>query len=94
MFALAGTFGSLGILCLTNAFRLAPAATVSPFEYSALIWAALLGYLLWQEVPDRFIVLGATIVISSGIYILYRETIKTGRVQPKLPGMSPDDIGQ
>ena len=94
LFALAGTFGSLGILCLTHAFRLAPAATVSPFEYSALIWATLLGYLLWQEVPDKFIVLGTVIVISSGMYILYRETIKTGTVQPKLPGMSPDDIGQ
>ena len=94
LFALAGTFGSLGILCLTNAFRLAPAATVSPFEYSALIWAALLGYFLWQEIPDKFIVLGSTVVISSGMYILYRETIKTGGVQPKLPGMSPDDIGQ
>ena len=94
LFALAGTFGSLGILCLTNAFRLAPAATVSPFEYSALIWAALLGYIIWQEIPDKFIVLGATVVISSGMYILYRETVKTGRVQPKLPGMSPDDIGQ
>ena len=49
LFAIAGTFGSLGILCLTNAFRLAPVATVSPFEYTALIWAALLGYLIWQE---------------------------------------------
>ena len=94
LFALAGTFGSLGIMCLTNAFRLAPAATVSPFEYSALIWAALLGYVIWQEVPDKFVVVGASIVITSGMYILYRETIKTGKVEPKLPSMSPDDIGR
>jgi len=94
LFAIAGAFGSIGILCLTNAFRLAPVATVSPFEYTALIWATILGYLLWQELPDKYTLLGTCIVIASGLYILYRETMKTGKVQPKLPGMSPDDIGQ
>jgi drug/metabolite transporter (DMT)-like permease len=94
LFAIAGTFGSLGILFLTNAFRLAPVATVSPFEYTALIWATLFGYLLWQELPDSFTLFGASIVIASGLYILYRETMKTGQFQPKLPGMSPDDTGQ
>ena len=85
LFALAGALGSLGIVCLTNAFRLAPAATVSPFEYTALIWATLLGYLLWSELPDRFTLLGAAIVISSGLYILYRETILAKRtVVPRL----------
>ncbi len=94
LFAAAGTFGSLGILCLTNAFRLAPVAVVSPFEYTALIWATILGYLLWQELPDPLTVFGASIVIVSGLYIFYRETVKTGSAQPKLPGMSPDDTGQ
>jgi drug/metabolite transporter (DMT)-like permease len=93
LFAVAGTFGSLGILFLTNAFRLAPVATVSPFEYTALIWATLLGYLIWQELPDSLTLLGAAIVVASGLYILYRETVKTGEFKPKLPGMSPDDTG-
>jgi len=74
LFAIAGTFGSFGILCLTNAFRLTPVATVAPFEYTALIWATLLGYLLWDELPDRYTLLGAAVVVSSGLYILYRET--------------------
>jgi drug/metabolite transporter (DMT)-like permease len=82
LFAIAGTFGSLGILCLTNAFRLAPVATASPFEYTALIWATLFGYLLWQELPDKFIVIGAVIVVASGLYILYRETWNTGMTRP------------
>ena len=94
LFALAGLFGSVGVICLTHAFRLAPAATISPFEYSALIWASLLGFLLWGELPDRITLLGAAIVISSGLYIIYRETIKIGRARPKLPSMSPDDTGQ
>jgi drug/metabolite transporter (DMT)-like permease len=94
LFALAGLFGSVGVMCLTHAFRLAPVATVTPFEYSALIWATLLGYLLWGELPDSYTLIGAGIVISSGLYIVYRETIKVGRARPQLPSMSPDDTGQ
>jgi drug/metabolite transporter (DMT)-like permease len=94
LFALAGAFGSVGVMCLTRAFRMAPAAAISPFEYSALIWATLLGFLLWRELPDTPTLVGAGIVVASGLYIFYRETIKVGRAQPKLPSMSPDDIGQ
>jgi drug/metabolite transporter (DMT)-like permease len=93
LFALAGLFGSVGVMCLTHAFRLAPVAVVSPFEYTALIWATLLGFLLWDELPDSYTLIGAGIVISSGLYIIYRETIKIGRARPQLPSMSPDDTG-
>lgn len=94
LFTLAGVFGSVGILCLTQAFRLAPVAVVSPFEYSALIWAAMLGFALWGELPDALTVAGASVVAASGLYILYRETVKMGRARPKLPSMSPDEPGQ
>ena len=94
LFALAGIFGSVGVICVTHAFRLAPVATISPFEYSALIWATLLGFLLWGELPDNITLIGAIIVTSSGLYIIYRETIKVGRARPQLPSMSPDDTGQ
>jgi len=83
VFAVVGALGSAGIFCITQAFRLAPAATVSPYEYTAMIWATLLGYLLWQELPDRFTLAGSAIVISSGLYILYRETIR--RPRPAIP---------
>lgn len=91
LFALAGTFGSVGILCLTHALRLAPAAVVSPFEYTALIWATILGYLLWDELPDAVTVIGALIVSASGIYILYRETRGAGRDSR---GAGPEDARQ
>lgn len=94
LFALAGMFGSVGVMCLTHAFRLGPAAVISPFEYSALIWATLIGYLVWGELPDGFTLVGAVIVISSGLYIIYRETAKGGRVRAELPSMSPDDTVQ
>ena len=94
LFALAGMFGSFGVVCVTHAFRLGPAAVISPFEYSALIWATLLGYLLWGELPDTMTLVGAVIVISSGLYLIYRETIRVGRARPQLPSMSPDDAVQ
>ncbi len=94
LFALAGLFGSVGVMCLTHAFRLGPAAVISPFEYSALIWATLLGFLLWSELPDKYTLVGAGVVISSGLYIIYRETIKVGRARSQLPSMSPDDTGE
>jgi drug/metabolite transporter (DMT)-like permease len=94
LFALAGLFGSIGVMCLTHAFRMAPAAAIAPFEYTALVWATLLGYLVWGELPDRYTLVGALVVIASGLYIIYRETRKSGRSSPKLPSISPDDTGQ
>lgn len=94
LFAFAGFFGSIGVMCLTHAFRMAPAAAIAPFEYTALVWATLLGYLVWGELPDRYTLVGALVVIASGLYIIYRETRKSGRASPKLPSISPDDTGQ
>lgn len=91
LFALAGCFGSVGVICITNAFRLGPAAVISPFEYSALIWASLLGYIFWQELPDLGTVAGAVIVVASGLYIVYRETRKTGDKTSQLSSMAVDD---
>ena len=91
LFAIAGLFGSVGIMCITHAFRLAPAALITPFEYSSLLWAALLGFLLWGDLPDSYTLAGAAIVIASGLYIIYRETAKTGRTPAKVTSMSPDD---
>ena len=94
LFALAGTFGSVGVMCVTHAFRLGPAAVISPFEYSALIWASLLGYLFWDELPDSITLVGAGVVIASGLYIVYRETKRAVGTQAKLSSMSPDDSVQ
>ena len=57
-----------------EAFRYAEAAVVSPFEYSAVLWAMLYGFLIWDDVPDRWIIAGSAIVIGSGLYILHRES--------------------
>jgi len=75
VFALSGLFGGMGFVCINGAFRRAPAAILVPFEYTALIWAAAVGYLLWGEVPARTTWLGAAFITASGLFVLYRETV-------------------
>jgi drug/metabolite transporter (DMT)-like permease len=76
IFLVMALFGTLGITLTSHAFRLAPAAVVAPFDYTALVWASGLGWLLWSEIPDAWTYAGAAIVIASGIYIVIRETRK------------------
>ncbi|GAB4530241.1 MAG: DMT family transporter [Roseibium sp.] len=73
LFAGIAVFGTVGITLMTQAFRLAPAAVVAPFDYTALLWATLLGWLLWDEFPDGATFVGAAVIIASGIYIVWRE---------------------
>jgi len=56
------------------AFQNGEAAAVAPFRYSAAIWAVTFGYLMFGDLPDLFVIVGGAIVISSGLYILHRET--------------------
>ena len=57
-----------------NGYRGAPTALLAPLEYSALVGGAIAGYLIWDEVPDRWVVTGATTIIASGTYLVFRET--------------------
>jgi drug/metabolite transporter (DMT)-like permease len=65
--------GGIAQLALTGALRLAPVALVMPMDYSALLWASLLGWLLFQQLPSHWTWLGAPIVIAAGLVILWRE---------------------
>jgi drug/metabolite transporter (DMT)-like permease len=73
---LMGVFGSFGHWLLILAHRRAPAPVLSPFMYTQIIWMILLGYLVFGDAPDRFTLLGAGVVIASGLYLLYRERVR------------------
>lgn len=64
---------------MIEAFRLGEAALVAPFKYSSLLWAIALGFLMFGDVPDVWTLLGASIVIGAGLYILRRETARRRR---------------
>ena len=74
LLAAVGILGGVAQLAFTRAFRLAPAAVISPFDYTGLLYAGALGYYVWGDVPTATFLVGAAIVMASGLYILYRET--------------------
>jgi|SRR5579859_961826 drug/metabolite transporter (DMT)-like permease len=74
LLAAVGILGGVAQLAFTRAFRLAPAAVISPFDYTGLLYAGVIGYYLWGDVPTAMFLVGAAIVMASGLYILYRET--------------------
>src|SRR5471030_410666 len=68
-----GVLGSLGHFFLISGHKLAPAAVLSPFIYTQLIWVVIFGYLVFDHVPNTWTMAGAAVVIGSGLYLLYRE---------------------
>ena len=63
----------LGHLGIAQAFKIAPVALIAPFEYMALVWATLLGYLIWNELPQTLSFVGMFVIFISGLYLVKRE---------------------
>lgn len=68
-----GLLGGVAQILMTVAFKHADIAVIAPFEYTAIVWATLFGYVFWSEVPGLNIWLGVAIVMASGLFILFRE---------------------
>lgn len=73
LFALAGVCSVISWVGIVGGYRRASPALLAPFEYTALIGGAIAGYLIWDEVPDRWVIVGAFIIIGSGLFVVYRE---------------------
>jgi len=73
LFIMAGLCSALAWVGIVGGYRRAPPAMLAPFEYTALIGAAIAGYLIWDEVPDIWVVAGGLVIIGSGLFIVYRE---------------------
>lgn len=65
-----GAFAIIGHFALINAFRLATASSVAPFSYSMLIWSTVFGYLVFDQLPEYWAILGAAVIVIGGIIIL------------------------
>ncbi len=74
LFVAVGAIGAAAQLFLIRAFTTTEAAVVAPFAYLGLIFAAGWGFVLFGEVPDRWSVAGATIIVAAGLYVWHRET--------------------
>jgi drug/metabolite transporter (DMT)-like permease len=70
---LCGLSGGVGHHMVIEAHRLAPAPTLAPFLYTQIVWMTLIGFLVFGDLPDRWTIAGAAVVVASGLYLLYRE---------------------
>jgi drug/metabolite transporter (DMT)-like permease len=59
---------------MIKAFEKAPASLLAPFNYTSLIWATILGFFLFGDLPDGWTIFGAAIIVSSGLYLVRRES--------------------
>ena len=69
----ASVFSLLGHLCVIYSLRSGEMAAVAPFRYAGIVWAILLGFLIWKELPDSLSLGGISILVSAGLYTFYRE---------------------
>lgn len=76
VFVALGVFGGGGHYCLTKAYESGAAAIISPFNYLQLVGAIITGYLLFGDLPDEMTLIGAGIIVASGLYIAHREGVR------------------
>lgn len=65
-----GIFGGIGWMLMAQAYKSAPASTIAPFHYSEILTGALLGFIVWNDVPSLNLIIGAVIIVASGLYIV------------------------
>ena len=84
MLITAGVIGGIGQICLTAAYRHAPASVVAPFDYTSMLLALALAYFWFSEIPTLWTITGAAAIITSGVVILWREQ-RLGRTRADSP---------
>jgi drug/metabolite transporter (DMT)-like permease len=68
-----GICGGLAHILLTESYRLAPASLIAPFDYTSMLWALVLGFLVFGEVPAVLVFVGAGIIAAAGLFVIWRE---------------------
>jgi|GEM_PF-60601 len=75
LMAFLGLVAMVAFACVNRSLKLAPASVVVPYQYTMIVWAVALGWLVFGDVPDAFTLAGAAIIIGAGLYIFWREQI-------------------
>jgi drug/metabolite transporter (DMT)-like permease len=87
LLAFAGIGNGIAQFWWTRSLSLAPPSAVVPFNYLSLVWATILEFAIWGDRPSESLLFGSTIVVASGLYILWRETLR--RRRPVVAGAAP-----
>lgn len=92
LLAFAAVLLLIGYQCIIMALRTGDISAVAPFRYSALLWAMLLGYVVFGDWPDTMMVTGATIIVLSGLYAFYRERARTQPMTASTTDLPPERV--
>jgi drug/metabolite transporter (DMT)-like permease len=87
LLSLFGVFSIMALACVNRSLKLAPASVVVPYQYTLIVWAIVLGYTVFGDVPDLLTLIGAVIIVVAGLYIFWRE--QKGREQDASPPLHP-----
>jgi drug/metabolite transporter (DMT)-like permease len=80
LFALTGVMLGFAQFLMIVAFRYSDASLLAPFKYVGIVWATIVGFLVWGDVPGDWEITGSALIIVSGLYILHRETISRRQI--------------
>lgn len=84
--ALVGALSMVGYLCVNRGIQMAPASVITPFHYASIVWATVLGWLVFAEIPTPAMLLGAAIIVGAGLFIVLREhRLGRGDASPPRP---------
>jgi drug/metabolite transporter (DMT)-like permease len=92
LLALAAVLLLIGYQTVIMALRTGDISAVAPFRYTALLWAMLLGYLVFGDKPDAMMILGAAIIVLSGLYAFYRERVRHRLLAASTSGPPPEGV--
>jgi drug/metabolite transporter (DMT)-like permease len=70
-----GLLGGIGHLLLIRALTIAPASLLAPFVYTQIVWGVVLGYLVFGDVPNVWMLVGGAVIVASGLFVFYREAV-------------------
>ena len=73
-----GVFGGFGHLALIRAYKITTASLLAPFGYTNLLWAAVLGIVMFNDIPDYWTLFGGAVIAASGLYVVQRERVAAG----------------
>lgn len=85
LLALLGALGAASHYCLILAYRAAPASVVAPFTYGTIVWAPFLGFIVFAELPSASTIVGSLLIVGSGLYIFYREQVRSSVTATPVP---------
>jgi len=73
LLAIAGVLGTSANMCLVNAYKVAEISALQPLTFLNIVWASLMGLLVFADIPDHWTFIGAAVIVASTTYIARRE---------------------